>query len=74
MILNSRENIEKAQKNVELFNAKFVSKYINETNNRHVKEENEPLLDDFIYSFHSKYAKDVVGKTMTELVKFLKDK
>jgi hypothetical protein len=74
MILNTQENIEKAQKQVEKLNANFVNKYVNATNIRHVKEENEPLLDDFIDSFNSRYAKDVVGKTMTELVKFLKDK
>ncbi len=74
MILNTVENIEKAQKQVEKLNANFVNKYVNSTNSRHVKEENEPLLDDFIDSFNSKYAKEVVGESMIELVKFLKDK
>ena len=74
MILNTQENIEKAQKKVEKLNASFINRYVNETNNRHVKEENEPLLDNLIDSFNSKYAKEVVGKSMTELLKFLKDK
>jgi hypothetical protein len=73
MILNTSENIEKAQKQVEKLNGKIVSHLLHSTAHRHVKEENEPMMDNFIDSFQNKYAVEVVGKTMKELVKFIKD-
>lgn len=73
MILNSIENIEKAQKQVERLNGKFIKDSIKKTQQRHVKEKNEPLLDGFINDFRNSYAKDVVGNSMVEIVKIIKD-
>jgi len=74
MALDKIENIEKAQKQVEKLNEKFVKNAIKKKNERHVKEENEPVLDVFLDNFRTDYAKTVVGKSMKEIVKFLKDK
>lgn len=73
MILNTIENIEKAQKKVEKLNGKFIKDSIKKTQQRHVKEENEPLLDMFIEDFRNSYAKNVVGNSMVEIVKIIKD-
>lgn len=73
MILNTQENIEKAQKQVEKLNQKFVDNAIKDKQQRHVKEKNEPVLDDFIDNFRTEYAKTVVGDSMKEIVKMIKD-
>lgn len=74
MILDSEENIEKAQKKVEKMNQKFVENATKKTAQRHVKEKNEPMLDDFIDNFREDYAKHVVGDSMKEIVKMIKKK
>lgn len=73
MVLNSYEEIQKAQKQVEIFNGKFVKNAIKQKEQRHVKEENEPVLDEIINDFQNSYAKKVVGKSMSDILKFLKD-
>lgn len=73
MILNSLENIEKAQKKVEKLNAKFVSNFKENAAQRHVKEQNEPVLDQISNNFQLSYANEVVGKSMKEIVKELKN-
>ena len=72
MILNSQEEILKAQKTQEKINDKFVQNSIKKKEQRHVKEENEPLLDDFLQNFRESYAKKVVGDSMKEVVKEIK--
>lgn len=74
MALDKIENIEKAQKQVEKLNEKFVKNAIKKKNERHVKEKNEPVLDVFLDNFRVDYAETVVGKSMKEIVKFLKNK
>ena len=73
MVLNNQDEILKAQKKVEKLNGKFIKNAIKKKNERHVKEENEPVLDDIINDFQSNYAKKVVGQSMTDIVNFLKD-
>lgn len=73
MELSNYEEIQKAQKQVEIFNGKFVKNAIKQKEQRHVKEENEPVLDEIMEEFQSNYAKKVVGKSMTDILKFLKD-
>lgn len=41
--------------------------------NRHVKEENEPLMQTFIDDFNLNYAKNVASKSTIEILKMLKD-
>jgi hypothetical protein len=73
MELSNYEEIQKAQKQVEIFNGKFIKNTIKEKEQRHVKEKNEPVLDEIVAEFQSNYAKKVVGKSMTDILKFLKD-
>ncbi len=73
MALINQDEIQKAQKKVEKLNAKFIKKSAEKKAQRHVKEENEPVLDDIIQNFQESYAKQVVGKSMTDIVNFLKD-
>jgi hypothetical protein len=73
MELSNYEEIQKAQKQVEIFNGKFVKNAIKQKEQRHVKEENEPVLDEIMSEFQSNYAKKVVGKSMTDILKFLKE-
>lgn len=64
--------ISKAKKEAEILNAKLVDKYVKDTSERHVVEENEPLMDDFIDNFHQQYGDKVVGKSMKEIIKIIK--
>lgn len=72
MSLHDLESIEKAQKGVEKMNGKFVSKFISDAVERHVKEENEPMLDKFINDLQVSYAIETVGKSMREVYQLLK--
>lgn len=40
---------------------------------RHVKEENEPILDEIINNFNSSYAKIVASQSSIEILKFVRD-
>lgn len=72
MSLDSLDDIEKAQKKVEKLNQKFVDSATKKKQQRHVKEKNEPLMDDFTDNFRESYAKTVVGDSMKEIIKFVK--
>lgn len=72
-MLNSQEKILKAQKQVEKINTKTISKKIKAKQKRHVKEKNEPVLDEIIKDFRLDYANTVVGDSMKEIVKEIKD-
>lgn len=40
---------------------------------RHVKEKNEPVFDDILSNFHNSYAKQVVSRSVNEILKFAKN-
>ena len=69
MALNSTDKIQKAQKLVEQINQKSLSKYIKSKNQRHVKEQNEPVLDSIIEKFTNSYAENVVADSMLKIYK-----
>lgn len=66
-------DIEKAQKQQERLNQKFILSKIDEKQKRHVKEKNEPVLDEIISNFSEDYAKLVVSKSMLEIIKEIKN-
>lgn len=72
-MLDNLENINKAQKAVEKLNGKFINNSIKKKQQRHVKEKNEPVLDDFLDHFKRDYAKTVVGDSMRDIIKLLKN-
>lgn len=72
-MLDNRENIEKAQKKVEKSNAKFLSAFISYNQQRHVKEQNEPVLDSIIDNFQESYSKIVVTNTIKTIKKMIND-
>jgi hypothetical protein len=73
-MLNNQDEISKAQAKVEKLNNEFVKSATKKKQERHVKEKNEPLLDDFLDNFRNSYADDVVGTSMKEIVNFIKKK
>lgn len=73
MFVNDQETLLKARKRLEVINDKFVANFIKETSERHVPEENEPLMDEFTNNFHTIYGNQVVGKSMKDIIKFVKE-
>jgi hypothetical protein len=72
-MLNNRENIEKAQKKVEKINSNFVGSFLLHNQNRHVLEQNEPVLDSIIDDFSESYSKTVVSNSFKEIIKIIKN-
>jgi len=69
-----QDEIEKSLKKQEKLNGKFVDQAIKKKQQRHVKEKNEPILDDLLENFRMDYAKTVVGDSMKAIAKFMKSK
>jgi hypothetical protein len=73
MFVNNSETIAKANLEVEKNNQKFVSNFLKKSAQRHVVEENEPMLDKIISDFSIDYGKTVVASSMKDIVKFVKN-
>lgn len=73
MFVNDSDTISKANLEIEKNNQKFVSNFIKNSAERHVVEENEPMLDKIIVDFSIDYGKTVVASSMKDIVKFIKN-
>lgn len=54
-------------------NNKLLKALTDYNTQRHVKEENEPVLQSIINSFNMEYAKNVAGKSSVEILKIVRD-
>lgn len=67
------EKIRKQQSDVIKQTDKAIKKLAQTKAKRHVKEPTEPVFDKILEDFSFHYAKEVVTKTMTEVLKSVKD-
>jgi len=52
-------------------NQKLIEQSYKMKQNRHVKEENEPVFQGFLDSFQEKYGKEVAAKSALEILKLV---
>lgn len=67
------KKLEETNKIVFSQNQIILSEITKANSNRHVEEENEPVMKDIINNFNIGYAKTVASKSMLEIINFLKD-